>query len=45
MARPSIATRSPGTERVLEEIDSGGAYDLAQLTAARRALRELTETE
>jgi glutamate dehydrogenase len=29
-------------ERVVEEVRAGGVYDLAQLTAARRALRDLT---
>jgi len=29
---------------VFEEIGAGGVYDLAQLTAARRTLRELGES-
>jgi glutamate dehydrogenase len=29
-------------DRVVDEIEGGGVYDLAQLTAARRALRELS---
>ncbi len=29
-------------ERVVDEVRAGGVYDLAQLTAARRALRDLT---